>query len=68
MKLNKLWTIIITEISYALAGFLILAGSLEWRFPYIISAYINLNYLLLLWVLLGIALAIGRQPVSDGKE
>ena len=61
MKLNKFLIIIIEESLLAVSGFLVLSFLLEWRFPYVISGYLNLNYLIVLWLMLGTILLVGKK-------
>ncbi|MDO8592546.1 MAG: hypothetical protein Q7R92_02085 [bacterium] len=45
------------ELFYALTGAILLFAGLEFLAPGIISAYLNLNYLLLIWLIDGIIIA-----------
>lgn len=52
MKNGKM-TIIISELFYALSGALILFVALEIIKPLAVLSYFNLNYLVLLWLVVG---------------
>lgn len=57
---NKL-TIITKELFYVLTGSLAVFSLLETAWPGIILAYINLNWVLILWLFIGIIVLLVRE-------
>ena len=46
------------ELFYCLTGAIILAAGLEIIWPGLVLAYLNLNYLLLVWLIIGIIILL----------
>ena len=53
--------IILREFFYVLTGSLVLLGFLELVWPGVVLAYINLNWVLILWLFAGILVLLIRE-------
>lgn len=59
--MNEKSLIVVEELFYALSSCLVFFGFLELSFGRLVLAYINLNYLLLAWLLVAIILLCARK-------
>ena len=58
---------LLTEIFYALSGAIVIFAMLETFWPGVVLAYINLNWVLLFWVFVGIVIVLSRCHKEQGK-
>ena len=52
---------VLKEMFYVLTGALVIFSCLELLWPRLIIAYINLNWLLIFWLIVGIVILLNRQ-------
>lgn len=60
IRVNKS-DIIISELFYVLTGAILVFGFLEFFRPKIIFAYLNLGYLVILWLVAGLSLLLIKK-------
>lgn len=63
-KLNIMILIFIKELFYTLTGAIIIFTLLETFWPGVVLAYINLNWVLLFWLFVGIVIVL----ISRGEK
>ncbi len=59
--MNKNILMIISEFFYVLTGSLVVFSLLELIWPGVVLAYINLNWVLILWLFAGIIVLLNRK-------
>lgn len=57
-ELKRTVNIFFYELFYALTGAILIFSCLEIFWPGIISAYLNLNYVLMFWLIIGIIILL----------
>jgi len=59
--INEKFTIICKEIFYVLTGALLIFSIMEIAFSGIVSAYININYVLIFWIFFAILILVNND-------
>ena len=70
MDLHRIYRLfqICRELFYALTGALVIFVIMELSWPGIILAYINMNWLLIFWLIVGIViLVVDRKQRTDSR-
>ncbi len=55
------------ELFYALTGALVIFCALELVWPGIVLAYVNINWLLIFWLIVGIVI-LSRRQITDNRQ
>lgn len=62
-----MYYIILKEIFYTLTGALIIFAILEIIWPGLVLAYINTNWVLIIWLIVGIVILLNRKQGAESK-